>query len=180
MSDFSLTWGDVFSGLFDEACYRYSLGERDPAKVAGEEGSKFLRTIGYTDQEFFDFIEDFSNGGEPTLVTALAIAAVRRDYFLHAQDGKPSNRFISMDDLPAKDAELDGIAWLPRLLRKAEAKLRGEMPPNLMYGCGGDRKFFRTWNVEPADFLRHVWNQGVDSAGHAEWVRASKAGELRK
>ena len=35
---------------------------------------------------------------------------------------------------------IDGIAWLPRILVKARLKLRGEMPADLMYGCGGDRQ----------------------------------------
>jgi hypothetical protein len=27
-----------------------------------------------------------------------------------------------------------------------------------MYCCGGDRRFFRTHDVHPADFLRFVWS----------------------
>ena len=62
-----------------------------------------------------------------------------------------------MDDLPAKDAQLGGIVWLPRVIQKAKARLRGELPDTLMYCCGGDRKFFRTHDIHPADFLRYVW-----------------------
>ena len=51
--------------------------------------AQFLATIGYSEQEFFDFVEDFAKGGEPTLETALAIAEVRRDYFLREQKGVP-------------------------------------------------------------------------------------------
>jgi len=117
-------------------------------------------------------VEDFAKAGEPTLETALKIASVRRDYFLKVQNGVPSPRRISMDDLPAKEAEVEDIAWLPRLIPKAEAKLRGEMPPNLMYGCGGDRKFFKTHYVEAADFLRKVWDARGNQAEIVAWVKS--------
>ena len=77
-----------------------------------------------------------------------------------------------MDGLPAKDAEVEGIAWLPRLIPKAEAKLRGEMPPDLMYGCGGDRKFFKTHQVDEADFLQKVWSAHGNQAEIVAWVKA--------
>jgi hypothetical protein len=76
-----------------------------------------------------------------------------------------------MEKLPSKDAEIDGIGWLPRIIPKAEAKLRGEMPPELMYGCGGDRKFFRTNQVDPAAFLRTVWNAKGNQAEIVAWVK---------
>ena len=60
---------------------------------------------------------------------------------------------------------------LDRLLPKAEAKLRGEMPPELMYVCGGDRKFFRTHQIDPADFLRRVWKARGDYAEIITWVK---------
>ena len=62
-----------------------------------------------------------------------------------------------MEKLPAKDAQLAGIPWLPRLIEKAKGRLRGELPNELMYCCGGDRRFFRTHDLHPADFLRYVW-----------------------
>ncbi len=64
---------------------------------------------------------------------------------------------ISVEALPAKTEEMDGIVWLPRIIQKAMGRLRGELPNDLMYCCGGDRKFFRTHDVHPADFLRMVW-----------------------
>ena len=137
------TWEQRFSKLFHAALEKYQQGHRQAAGLLDEKGQKFLASIGHTPQEFFDFVEDFAKAGEPTLETALQIAGVRRDYFLQEQNGVPSPHRISTDDLPSKDAEIGGISWLPRLIAKAEAKLRGEMPPDLMYGCGGDRRFFR-------------------------------------
>ncbi len=172
MSD---SWEKNFTGLFQAAVEKYRQGHQKAAGLVDAAGKEFLRSIGYTEQEFFDFVEDFAKGGEPTLETALAIAAVRRDYFLQEQKGKPTSRRISMEDLPSKEAERAGIPWLPRLIAKAEAKLRGEMPPDLMYGCGGDRRFFREQGLDPAEFLRQTWKSGGDADRIVAWVKTSKS-----
>ena len=78
-----------------------------------------------------------------------------------------------MSELPAKTAEVDGIAWLPRLIEKARIKLRGEMDPNLMYGCGGDRPFLRKYKMTLAEFLQLVWDKGDDDRGIVEAVKAA-------
>jgi hypothetical protein len=165
------SWETDFSALFQSSLEKYSAGHQKAHGLVGPEGQKFLKSIGYSEQEFFDFVEDFAKGGEPTLETALAIAAVRRDYFLQEQNGKFSTHRIDVSDLPSKDAEIDGIGWLPRLIPKAEAKLRGEMPPELMYGCGGDRKFFRLNRINPAAFLRETWQAKGDRDRLVSWVK---------
>ena len=114
-----------------------------------------LRAFGAKPMELYDYAEDSS---DLDWETALLITATRRDYFLVEQGGKWSEKTIKVDDLPAKTDELEGIPWLPRIIQKAEARLRGEMPAELMYCCGGDRKFFRTHDIHPADFLRFVWS----------------------
>jgi hypothetical protein len=169
------SWETKFSGLFQLSVKKYQDGHQKPHGLVGLEGEGFLRSIGHTEQEFFDFVEDFAKGGEPTLATALAVAGIRRDYFLKEQQGEFSARRISMQDLPSKDAELDGIGWLPRIIPKAEAKLRGEMPPDLMYGCGGDRKFFRINGIDPAEFLRQTWQAKGDGARLLSWVKNGRA-----
>ncbi len=168
----SSTWRAEFSRLFNASVAKYQAGYEKAAGLVDDKGQAFLASIGYTEQEFFDFVEDFARGGEPTLETALQIAEVRRDYFLKEQNGTRSSRVVSMADLPAKDAQVEGIGWLPRIIPKAEAKLRGEMPPDLMYGCGGDRKFFRTNHVDPAKFLRQVWSAQGDETKIVAWVKA--------
>jgi hypothetical protein len=165
-------WEQTFSALFQTAVTHYRRGHTKAAGLVDAAGQAFLASIGHTEQEFFDFVEDFARGGEPTPATALSIAAVRRDYFLDQQKGVRSDRLIAMADLPSKDAQVEGIGWLPRLLAKAEAKLRGEMPPDLMYGCGGDRKFFRTHHVDPAEFLRRVWQAQGRHADVIAWIKA--------
>jgi len=47
-------------------------------------------------------------------------------------------------------------------MAKARAKLRGEMPPEIMYGCGADRPFLRKLGIHPAEFLQIVWDAGHD------------------
>ncbi len=173
MNQSSSNWEQSFSKLFQAAVEKYRRGHVKASGLVDGAGASFLASIGHTEQEFFDFVEDFSRGGEPTLEAALKIAAVRRDYFLQEQKGKTSAYLISMDKLPSKDATVEGIGWLPRLIPKAEAKLRGEMPPDLMYGCGGDRKFFRTHQIDPADFLRKVWNAKGNQAEIVSWVKAT-------
>ncbi len=104
--------------------------------------------------ELYDYAEDSS---DLDWETALLITAARRDYFLQEQDGAWSEKTIKVEALPAKTEELEGIVWLPRIIQKAMGRLRGELPHDLMYCCGGDRKFFRAHDIHPADFLRFVW-----------------------
>ena len=49
------------------------------------------------------------------------------------------------------------------------------MPPDLMYGCGGDRKFFKSNGIDPADFLRIVWAARADQAEIVSWVKEKRA-----
>jgi hypothetical protein len=170
----STQWRDTFIQLFNPAVKKYQAGHQKASDLVEPAGADFLASIGYTEQEFFDFVEDFAKGGEPTLDTALAIADVRRDYFLNEQHGTHSTHQIDMAKLPSKDAEVEGIGWLPRILPKAEAKLRGEMPPDLMYNCGGDRKFFRVNGIDPAEFLRQVWKAKGDNDVVIGWVKKNR------
>ena len=78
--------------------------------------------------------------------------------------------------LPAKTDEARGIAWLPRIIPKAKAKLRGELPPDTMFCCGGDRNFFRTNDIHPSEFLRVVKDAGDDEETIIDWVVSRKNG----
>jgi hypothetical protein len=180
MTNTASTWEQRFADLFHRSVEKYRAGHQKAQGLVDAAGQNLLLSIGCTEQEFFDFVEDFAKGGEPTLESTLAIASVRHDYFYREQKGQASPHRISMADLPAKDAEVDGIGWLPRLIPKAEAKLRGEMPAELMYGCGGDRKFFRTHQLDPADFLRQVWRARGDKEQIVSWVKAASPVVLAK
>jgi hypothetical protein len=65
------------------------------------------------------------------------------------------------------------MAYLPRILAKAKAKLRGELDPDLMFGCGGDRAFLaRSGGLHLADFLRQVWAADGDDGKIVTWIHA--------
>ena len=171
----SYDWPVRFREVYQAGQKRYDQGEREPAKLFSEGDLAFLRSIGCNAQEMFDFIDDLARYGEPAFETVLLVQAVRRDYFLLEQNGVVSKHAINMDELPAKKDEVDGIAWLPRLIEKARAKLRGEMPADLLYGCGGDRPFLREMNVELAEFLRLVWLAGPDDRKVIDYVKSRRA-----
>lgn len=144
------------------------------------EDAAFLASIGCSAQEMFDFVDDLQAWGEPGVDAVLAVQAVRRAYFEEVQGGHESGHMASMSDLPPKSAAVEGIAWLPRLIVKARLKLRGEMPPELMYGCGGDRPFLERMRMTLAEFLQLVWDCGEDTARIVAAVqKAASAGERR-
>jgi len=167
-----MTWNDAFLRLFERCVADYKAGDFDYEKDYSPEDLKFLESIGCRKREFFDFIEDYVDEGVPSESTALLIAAVRRDYFLVEQKGEWSETILTRDDLPSFGEEMEGIDYLPRILAKARGKLRGELDPDLMFGCGGDRNFLsKNGDIPPADFLRHVWAAGDDDAKVAAWVK---------
>ena len=170
------SWDADFTALFDRCVAQYKAGNHEFTRYYAAGDSAFLAAIGCQPREFFDFIEDHCDGGEPTSGTALLVAAARRDYFLTIQHGKQSTTVLQPDDLPAKDdTGLGGIRWLSRILAKARAKLRGELHPDIMYGCGGDRKFLEEHGVHAADFLRAVWGAGDDNQRVLDWLKAQSA-----
>jgi Domain of unknown function (DUF5069) len=168
-----MTWNDRFLELFDRCVNAYRAGNSDFETYYSETDRAFLAEIGYQSREFFDFVEDYCEEGEPTVSTALLVAAARRDYFLAVQKGAPDGGApLTRDAVPIFGEELAGIAYLPRILAKARAKLRGGLDPDLMYGCGGDRNFLRKHgDIHPADFLRRVWAAGEDDVKIADWVK---------
>jgi len=165
-----------FHALYDKAVSLYEKGQRDPALFFNVQETAFLNANGLSDQNFFDYAEDHHNHGEPGHDHALAIELVRRDYFLNVQGGHGLVTVLDESRLPAKTDTVRGIEWLPRLMPKARAKLRGELPASLMYCCGGDRRFFKTHNILPAEFLSLVWRHLNDDNAIVEWVvRRSQA-----
>jgi len=166
-------WTQHFQRAYEDTLAAVRSGARSADEAVPAVHLPFLASIGCTAQELFDFADDAAKYGEPDYSTALLITSVRRDYFLHIQHGVPSGKTVPMDSLPQKNARLDGIEWLPRLIEKARIKLRGEMEPDLMYGCGGDRKFFRDHGVHPADFLRMAWAAGENTGRLVEYVKAA-------
>ncbi len=125
-------WMATLQGIYGEAVIRYEQGARGADDVIPENGLAFLASIETTAQEMYDFVEDWSEVGEPPFGIVAAITAVRWKYFLTMQHGQPSAQTISPSTLPPGSAELGGYWCLPRIIAKARAKLRGELSPELM------------------------------------------------
>lgn len=167
----------AFRSLYEKAVGLYAAGRRGADSFFTPDETAWLASNGIAAQHLYDYAEDHNNyGGEPGFDIALGVEYIRRDYFLNVQQGKPSTRVADPDSWPAKDAVAEGIVWLPRILPKARAKLRGELPSSLMYGCGGDRKFFKTHDIHPAEFLNLVWRLDGNDAAIIDWVVRRSSG----
>jgi len=167
----------TFREVYQRALAAYRDGCREAGSLLSKGDLEFAASIGSRAQDFFDYAEDAANYGEPDFETALLVQAVRRDYFLQVQQGRASKVVLDADTMPAKTDAVRGIEWLPRIIPKTKAKLRGELPTSLMYGCGGDRRFFKQHDIAPAEFLRLVWAHENDDDAIIAWVEArSRAG----
>ncbi|MBA3967573.1 MAG: DUF5069 domain-containing protein [Nitrospirales bacterium] len=162
MTNESSDWIQTFRTLFEQKVTSYKKGMRNADAMFSNEEKDFLRTIGATPQEIYDFVEDWSDDGEPDPDMVVAITQIRRDYFLNDQQGQFS-KYIKLTDLfPPREAKLAGLEWFPRIIEKARSKLFGELPSDLMYSCGADRKFLKKVNMDPAEFLQVVRESGDD------------------
>ncbi|MFT5905466.1 MAG: hypothetical protein ACI9E1_001064 [Cryomorphaceae bacterium] len=170
-----MTWNDQFLDLFRSCLNKFNSGKHSKTDFDSyytKEDLSFLNSIGYKPRELFDFVEDLGAEGAPSESTALLVAAVRRDYLQVVQDGQHSDKEITRDDIPTFGDTLTDITYLPRIIAKARAKLKGELDPDVMFGCGGDRKFLKDHgNIPMADFLRNVWSAGTDDLKIANYVK---------
>jgi len=170
------TFPQQFRALYDKAVAFYAKGQRGADTFFSADEAAWLAAHGMTAQHLYDYAEDHNNyNGEPGFEHALTIETIRRDYFLNVQQGRASATRLDDTKLPTKTDAIRGIAWLPRLLPKARAKLRGELPASLMYCCGGDRKFFKEHNLLPAEFLAAVWRHEANDDALVEWVARRSA-----
>lgn len=163
-------FADRFRALYDKAVKLYASGRQGADTYFTSEELAFLAANGISAQHLYDYAEDYNNYGEPGYDRALAIEQIRRDYFLNVQHGKSSGKTVPTASLPAKTDAVKGIDWLPRLIPKTKAKLRGELPADLMYSCGGDRAFFKKHDIHPAEFLSLVWRNENNDAAIVDWV----------
>jgi len=163
-------FADRFHTLYDKAVKLYASGKTGAGSYFNPDETAFLAANGINAQHLYDYAEDHNNGGEPGYDRALSIELIRRDYFLNAQGGKPSGKILDESSLPAKSTAVQNIEWLPRIIPKTKAKLRGELPASLMYSCGGDRAFFKKHDIHPAEFLNLVWRNENNDAAIIDWV----------
>lgn len=167
-----------FRSLYEKAVALYAEGKRGADTFFTADESHFLAANGITPQHMYDYAEDHNGyDGEPGLLQALGIELVRRDYFLNVQGGRASTTTLDETKLPAKTDAIRGIVWLPRILPKARAKLRGELPASLMFCCGGDRKFFKQHDILPAEFLSLLWRYEKNDGAVVDWVIRRSTGK---
>ncbi len=166
-------WKTEFRNVWDRAIAAWKAGRKSARTMFEPADAAFLSTIGCSTQELFDFVDDSLGYDDVDFETVLAVTAIRREYFLEVMHGKPTGRVVEMSELPAKSAEVDGIAWLPRLIVKARTKLRGEMNPDLMYGCAGDRPFLRKHHMTLPGFLQLVRDQGDNDRAIIDALKAA-------
>ena len=127
-------WKTQFRDLFYKGVERYQEGRRSPEAMFEGDEPTFLESIGCSTQEMFDFCDDYIRWGDVIYEHVEEVQAVRLDYFANDLNSQPSARRMEMEEFPAKTDEISGIAWLPRLIVKARAKLEGALPAALMYG----------------------------------------------
>ena len=166
-----------FRTAYDLAVAQYAKGVRDASKFFDSGQTAFLAANGINAQHMYDYAEDHVGGGEPGYDNALTIEVVRRSYFLNVQGGKASTAVLDESKMPTKTDAVRGIEWLPRIIPKAKAKLRGELPASLMYCCGGDRRFFKAHDILPSEFLGLVWRHENDDAAIVDWVVKRSSGK---
>ena len=159
-----------FADTYDKAVDLYARGQRGADSYFTADERAWLAANGLTAQHLYDYAEDQNGYGEPGYDHALTIEFTRRCYFLTVQKGQASGIILDETSLPPKTAQAAGIVWLPRIIPKAKAKLHGELPPSLMYSCGGDRKFFKTHDIMPAEFLTVVWKNEDNDQAIIDWV----------
>jgi len=163
---------NFFHSHYDKAVGLYSRGQRGADTFFTANEAELLAASGITAQHVYDYAEDHNNYDEPGYDLALGIEYIRRSYFLLNQRGRPSNKVLDETKMPPKTEAVRGIEWLPRIIPKAKAKLRGELPPSLMYCCGGDRKFFKTHDINPVEFLDVVRQNEANDGAIIDWVVA--------
>ncbi len=164
-------WTSKLRALYEKSVELYRSGNRDPKAYFDRKETNFLKSSGIQPMYLYDLAEDIIGDGEPDWDTGLLIMAARRDYFVIHQKEKAITLFLTPEDLPARDAEMGGIRWLPRLLAKANCFLQGGTCEGIMYCCGGDRAFFDKHKLHPADFLRALWATQGDEKRMLHYVK---------
>ncbi len=156
--------------LWQRAITEYEQGNQDARTYFNPDDLDLLASLGMSAREVFDYAEDYVTYGEPDFAMFAKIHEVCRGYFDQVQKGRPSSVVAGLQEFPPPHAVVAGLPWLPRIIEKARAKLRGELPPYLMYACPGDRRFLRNHNIHPAEFLRKVWELENDREKLVKWV----------
>ena len=155
-----MEWNDRYMTLFRDAVERY---HQHPQTVVERfflpDELEFLEAIGSGAAEMHAYVQEYATKGEPSPCTVLLIAAARRSFFLTQQKGIHGHaKPVRSQDLPPETAEFQEIAYLPRIISKATAKLYGTLDASVPYYDEKDRQFLREHGgIHPADFLYLAW-----------------------
>ena len=157
--------------LWQKAVDQYTAGQRGSDNYFQPKEIEFLRANGVTAQELYDYAEDYVAGGDPDFTCVAMVTDIRRSYFIDKQQARWTGKTVLANTLPGKSEAIAGVTWLPRIIAKAKAKLRGELDPDTMYGCGGDRAFLQQHDIHPAEFLRVVAANENDEDAILKWIQ---------
>lgn len=161
------------SEIYSRTLAAYQAGCRIAEDAVTPEDGEFLKKIGLRSGIVYDYAEDFARRNEPTLEDFLKVSAIRHAYFRDVQKEHWEPHHVPEKDLPLKTDELEGIPWLPRIIRKAQCFLTGTLCNEIMYGCGGDLAFIKKHNLNLVDFLTTVRDARSDIQPILRYVRGS-------
>ena len=158
----------------DQASANYNAGCRMPSQILPAADLEMLAKFGISPQFLYDAVDDLARYGEPGKDVFVELAQMRADYFQTILHGLPPARIVQEPELPPKTAEFQGVAWLPRIIRKAECFLEGSLCDDIMYGCAGDRSFLKKYNATLPAFLTVVRDSHGDPSQALRYL--TKAG----
>lgn len=161
------------ASLHDEALNSYREGVRNPAGIVSPTSMEALAGMGISPVFLYDCVDDLSRYGEPAADIFVELAALRILQFRDASDSKP---VVPESALPRKSDQHRGVAWLPRIIRKAQCFLEGSLSPDVMYGCAGDRAFLKEYGATLPDFMIVVRDSGGDPDKALEFLTSRRGG----
>ena len=157
----------LLKSLHAEALASYRTGCRTPDTIVSPESAAVLHGLGLTLSCLYDYVDDLSRYDAPDLEAFLGVAGLRVACF----GGVQPTAEIPESDLPRKSDSFEGIAWLPRIIRKAECFLEGTLCRDIMYGCSGDRAFLANYHSNLPGFLQAVLQAKGDAASVLRYLR---------
>lgn len=166
-------WDGAFYKLFREAVVRFHSNGRYSDLFFTDQEALFLASIGCRAKELYGLVSLYAQTGYPSPSTILLMAAVRRDFFNVVHEGQFQQiPVVTTHDLPSFGDEIKGIPYLPRLIKKAQAKLLGSLGEDVIYGCEQDQAFLQEHGgIHLADFLMIVWRANDNDMLVANWVK---------
>lgn len=154
-----MEWNDRLMTLIRECAERLLLAPRAQSEEFFlPDEREFLASIGVLPAAMLALLREYTTQGLPSPTTLLLVLAQRRAFFKTSQRGiSGTAAAVKATALPPETEELQGMPYLPYLIRKAEAVLFGTLDPELFYPDAKDRQFLQeNGAIHPADFLATV------------------------